>query len=96
MADLFTVTKKLGSAEVRTFDVDFTDDLRTGKSVSTATAVLTAPDKTTSSPSATVASNIVTLAIGPVGKIGTYTLDVLATLSDADISVARLVLDCIF
>jgi len=74
------------TAEVRTWVVDFTDDLLTGITVVSGTAVHTPPSGTASTPVIAVSSPRVNATLGPLSVKGMHYLEVRATLSNAEIS----------
>jgi len=81
------------TTEIRTHYIDFTDDMPAGVTVSSATATLTAyPSGGTATLSVgVIASNVVPVTVTSPTVAGQYVIDVLATLSDAEKSAARLI-----
>jgi hypothetical protein len=81
--------------EIRTHFIDFSNDLPGGVTVSSATAALTAfPAGGTASLSVGVISaNVVPVTVTSPTLAGQYYIDVTATLSDAEKSVARLIVN---
>jgi len=71
-------------SEVRTHIFDFTDDLRTGVTVSSATAIHTPPSGSASTISPTTATPYVYATIPAQTIAGVHLLSVLGTLSDGD------------
>ena len=70
--------------EVRTHFFDFTDDLPTGVTVSSATATHTPPSGSAGTPTVSVSSPKVNVTLGTLSVAGVHLLSVLATLSDAE------------
>lgn len=91
MATEITVETPHGLSEVRTYFADFTNDLPTGVTVASATALHTPPSGTASTvtPSITLAP-IVAAALGTQTVRGWHVLDIFATLSNGDVSQIRL------
>jgi hypothetical protein len=83
------------SGEIRTHFIDFSNDLPGGVTVSSATAVLSAfPSGGTATVGVGVISaNIVPVTVTSPTVAGQYYFDVTATLSDAEKSVARLIVN---
>ena len=80
-------------AEIRTHYVDFTDDLPTGVTVSSATATHVPPSGSASTPTVGTISGATVPVTLPVQTVtGLHALDVLATLSNADKSKVRLLI----
>jgi hypothetical protein len=78
-----TATQSL--TEIRTHLVDFTNDLPSGVTVSTATATHTPPTGAASTPTVSTAlAPIVQVTLGPLSVTGMHKLSVLATLSDGE------------
>jgi hypothetical protein len=82
--------------EVRTYVIDFTDDLRSAVTVASATATHTPPSGSPSTPTVAVASPYVNVTLGAQTAVGRHVLDVLATLTDGDKSSLRLEIDVIY
>lgn len=79
--------------EIRTHFVDFTDDLPAGVTVSTAAAAHTPPSGSASTPTVgAISGAVVPVTLGPLTVAGRHVLTVTATLSNADLSVMRLVI----
>lgn len=83
-------------AEVRTYYFDFTDDLPSGVTVSSATATHTPPSGSASTPTVTVSSPTVAVTLGPLTVTGYHYLTVLATLSNSDKSSMKLKIPVIY
>lgn len=82
-----------GSTEIRTHYIDFTNDLPTGVTVSSAAAVHTPPSGAAATPTVgTITAGVVPITIGPLAVLGRHVLTVTATLSNSDLSVARLII----
>jgi hypothetical protein len=92
MADVISPKKEQAKAEIRAWDIDFTDDLKTAVTVSSATATHTPPSGTAATPTVAVSSPVVTVTLGPLSVTGTHYLDIDSTLSDGEISSVRLVI----
>lgn len=90
MADNIQAYKKQSKAEIRQWDFSFVNDLVTGVTVSTATAMHVPPSGTATTPSVSVTSPVVSVTLGPVTVIGLHVLDVVATLSNGEKSEAHL------
>ena len=90
MADVISPKKEQALAEIRDWDVDFTDDLKSGVTISSSSATHTPPSGTADTPSTSVSGSIVTATLGPLSVTGTHYLDIYATLSDGEISAIRL------
>jgi hypothetical protein len=77
--------------EIRTYFVDFTDDLPTGVTVSSATATHTPPSGDASTPVVvSTHAPIIEVTLGPLTVTGVHYLSVLATLSDTEKSEVKL------
>lgn len=74
------------TAEKRTWVIDYTDDLLTGVTVSSGTAIHTPPSGSAGSVSLAVASPYINATLGPLTVTGIHYLEVRATLSDGEIS----------
>jgi hypothetical protein len=91
MADTIYSEKAQSMAEIRQWDIDFSDDLNTGVIVVSAVATHVPPSGTASTPTVGVISgNIVPVLLGPLSVTGVHTLDVLATFSDGEKSGIRI------
>jgi hypothetical protein len=88
------VTIVQSTTEVRTHYVDFTADLPTGITVSSGTAVHTPPSGAATTPTvgAVMTGDILPVTVGPLSAAGRHIVTVTATLSNADKSVARLII----
>jgi hypothetical protein len=92
MATLIQVRRQ-SLAEIRTYYVDYTDDLPTGVTVSSATATHTPPSGSASTPTVgTISGATVPVTLPAQTVAGMHKLDVLATLSSADKSAVRLMI----
>src|SRR5512139_53160 len=94
----FTVEPQ-STAEVRTHYVDFTADLPTGVTVASGTAVHTPPTggtATTPTVGAVMTGDILPVTTGPLNTTGRHIVTVTATLSDAQKTVARLVIPVVW
>src|SRR5512139_987741 len=94
----FTVEPQ-STAEVRTHYVDFTADLPTGVTVASGTAVHTPPTggtATTPTVGAVMTGDILPVTVGPLNTTGRHIVTLTATLSDAQKSVARLVIPVVW
>lgn len=98
MADLIKVGKKVSLSEnPRIWDFDFTPDLRTGVTVSSATATHVPPSGSASTPTVgSISANVVPVTLGSLTVLGTHTLEVLATLSDGEKSSIRIQFEVIY
>ena len=95
MADVVKASKRVALSENPTiWDFDFTNDLRTGESVSSATATHRPPSGSASTPTVgTIAANVVPVQLGALTVTGTHFLDVLATLVGGRKTLMRLEFD---
>lgn len=97
MADKIIAGKKQSLAEIRTWDVDFTADLRGSATVSSATATHTPPSGSAATPSVgSIVANVVPVTLGPLTVTGTHLLDVLATCSDSEKLSVRIQFEVIY
>ena len=81
------------TTEVRTYDCDFADDLRTGVTLSSATATHTPPSGSATNPTVgAVATPRVPVTVGPLSALGMHQVLVLGTLSDNDKSSIMLLI----
>lgn len=80
------------AAEIRTHYIDYSRDLPAGVTVTSATATLGAAPMggTATLTIGVIASNVVPVTVSTTSAAGQYAIDVLATLSDGEISAARL------
>ena len=87
------MARRQALAEIRTYYVDFTDDLPTGVTVSSATATHVPPSGSASTPTVgTITAATVPVTLPAQTVTGLHKLDVLATLSNADKSAIRLMI----
>lgn len=92
MANIVTSNKKQSLAEIRQWDFDFTDDLLTGVTVSSATATHIPPSGTVGTVVVgTIVADVVPvkLTINATLVTGTHYLTCLATLSNGEKSELR-------
>lgn len=74
-----------GKAEIRTYFFDFTDDLPSGVTLSSATATHTPPSGSASTPTVgSPSNNVVAVTLGVQTVDGDHYLRVLGTLSNSD------------
>lgn len=91
MADTIRTEKHQSKAEIRQWDLDFTDDLSDGVTVASATAVHTPPSGIASVPVVgAILDNVVPVKLGPLTVTGVHLLTVTATLSNGEKSEVRL------
>lgn len=91
MADYIVSNKKQSLAEIRQWDFDFSPDLSSGVTVSSATATHTPPSGSASTPTVgTIASGVVPVKLGPLSVTGTHYLSILATYSNSEKSEIKL------
>lgn len=97
MSTEFTVNPQ-SSVEIRTHYVDFTADLPSGVTISSGTAVHTPPTGTATTPTvgAVMTGDILPVTVGPLTVTGRHIVTVTATLSDGQLSVARLVIPVVW
>jgi len=81
-----------GSGEIRTYYLDFTDDLPSGITVASAAAIHTPPSGAAVSPTCAVSSPDVAVTVPALGLIGVHQVSCLAELSNNDISEVLLVI----
>ena len=91
MATTIEVPQPQFRTEIRTYPFDFTDDLLSGVTVSSAAITHTPPTGTGSMAGTAVSSPIVNATFGTVAVTGTHYLDCVATLSDGEKSAMRLI-----
>jgi hypothetical protein len=72
--------------EIRTWVVDFTDDLLSGVTIASGTAIHTPPSGTAGTPTVLVSSPRMNVTLGPLSVTGLHYLEARATLSDGEIS----------
>lgn len=91
MADYVIVDKKQSKAEIRQWDFDFSSDLPSGVTVSSATATHIPPSGEASTPTVgDISDGVVPVKLGPLTVTGFHLLSVLATYSNAEISEIRI------
>lgn len=91
MADYIVSDKKQSLAEIRQWDFDFSPDLSSGVTVSSATATHTPPSGSASTPTVgTIAAGVVPVTLGPLAVTGTHYLRILATYSNSEKSEIKL------
>lgn len=78
------------TAEIRTWVVDFTDDLLSGVTVASGTAVHTPPSGSAGTPTVIVSSPVMNVTLGPLAVTGIHYLEARATLSDGEIAVVTI------
>lgn len=81
-----------GSTEIRTYYLDFTDDLPTGVTVSSVAATHTPPSGALVTCTTTVSSPDVSVTVPALTVIGVHKISVLATLSDGEKSEILLII----
>lgn len=97
MAEIIQAEKQQSLTEIRQWDVDFSDDLLTGVTIASASAVHIPPTGSASTPNVgTPTDGVVPVQLGPLDVTGYHFLEVTATLSDGEISVARVGIEVIF
>ena len=80
------------TSEVRTYYLDFTDDLPTGVTVSSATSTHTPPSGAAVTPTCSVSSPDVAVTVPALTVQGVHHVKVLATLSNSDVSEMLLII----
>jgi hypothetical protein len=98
MAEIIVASKQVSLSESTViFDFDFTEDLRAGESVSSATATHYPPRGAAVVPTVgTVANDVVPVSLASLVVTGVHELDVLATLSGGRKSSLRLRFEVIY
>lgn len=86
MATFKLANVEQSAAEVRTWVVDFTDDLLTGVTVASGTAIHTPPSGSAGTPTVAVSSPKMNVTLGPLSVKGMHYLEARATLSNAEIA----------
>src|SRR5690349_5080407 len=82
--------------EVKTFTIDFTNDLPTGGTVIAGTATHTPPYGGTLSPSVLVSNPYLYVTLSNPSSVGVNYLDVLATFNDGDKSSVRVPVNVVY
>lgn len=91
MADVIEPAKNQSMAEIRTWEFDFTPDILTGITMSSATGIHTPPSGSASAVVIGVISGYtVPVTLGPLSVTGFHYLECLATLSDSEKSSVRI------
>lgn len=91
MADYIITDKKQSKAEIRQWDFDFSGDLPSGVTVTSAVATHVAPSGDASTTTVgTIASGVVPVKLGPLSVTGAHFLSVLATYSNSEKSEIKL------
>lgn len=78
------------TAEVRTWVIDYTDDLLTGVTVASGTAIHTPPSGSAGTPTVVVSSPKMNVTLGPLTVTGMHYLEARATLSDGEITSVKI------
>jgi hypothetical protein len=86
MATFSLASAEQSTPEIRTWVVDFTDDLLTGVTVASGTAVHTPPSGAAGTPTVIVSTPKMNVTLGPLSVKGIHYLEARATLSDGEIS----------
>ena len=90
MVDIINAAKKQSLVEIRQWEIDYTNDLGTGVTVSSATATHIPPSGVASTPVVgSISNNIVPVKLGPLTVVGLHGLSVLATYSNGEKSEVR-------
>jgi hypothetical protein len=92
MATVIEVPEPQFRTEIRVYPFDFTDDLLSGVTVSSAVITHTPPSGSGSVAGTAVSSPLVNATLGTIAVAGTHYLDCLATLSDSEKSAMRLII----
>lgn len=84
----------LSTNEVRTYYVDFTADLPSGVTVSSGAATHIPPSGAATTPTvgAVLPGDILPVTVGPLSVVGNHIVTLVATLSDGQKSIARLII----
>jgi len=91
MAEIIQASPHQSLAEIRQWEVDFTNDMPSNVHVDSATATHIPPSGTASTPNVgTIANNIVPVELGPLAVTGIHFVAVLASLSNGEKSEARI------
>ena len=92
MAIIQNATIQQSTNEIRGWTVDFTDDLPTGVTVSSGSAIHTPPSGSAGSLTYGTTTTTLTATLGPVSVVGVHYLDVIATFSNSEKSAVRVVI----
>lgn len=92
----FSNNNTQGVTEIRTYTVDFTNDLAVGGTVVGGTATHIPPSGTAITPTVSVVSPYLYVTLGAIATVGIHYLDVLATFSDGDKSAVRLAINGVY
>jgi len=93
----FSSNNTQGINEIRTYTLDFTNDLAVGGTVTGGTATHTPPGEGTAiTPTVSIVSPYVYVTLGAINTVGVHYLDVLATFSDGDKSAVRLAINGVY
>lgn len=82
--------------EIKTYTIDFTNDLPTGGTISAGTVTHTPPSGSASTPTVSVTSPYVYATLGIQSVPGVHYLDILATFSDSDKSAVRVPINVVY
>lgn len=89
-----TVTMSKG--EIRTFFVDFSDDLPEGVTVASVAVTHEPPSGTPGSFTGSLTGSVAAVQVSGLSVLGVHYVEVLATLSNGDKSSARLIIPVIY
>lgn len=84
------------TSEIRTYTIDYTNDLPTSGTVTAGTATHTPPSGSASAPTVSVTSPYVYVTLPAQSVTGVHYLDVLATFSDSDKSAVRIPINVVY
>ena len=87
-------TSKQSKSEIRTYYCDFSPDLASGVTVSSAVATHIPPSGSALTPTVVVSIPYVNVTLGQLTVTGTHILSIVATLSSGDKSEIRLSIQC--
>jgi hypothetical protein len=91
VANQVSSTKLQSLAEIRKWDFDFSADLGSGVTVSSATATHTPPSGVASTPTVgAITGGVVPVTLGPLLVVGSHIVSVVATLNNGEKSEIRL------
>ena len=98
MAELIQANKQVALSETTViFDFDFTDDLRTGESVSSATATHYPPRGSALTPTVgSISANVAPVSLANIAVTGVHELECLATLSSGRKSSIRVRFEVVY